>query len=185
MQDTSIQEMFSWMCKSADNFHQNHIVMLLMRPLHKHKDMACCKTYQVLSDRHFNNNITAWLTLSVLCLHESDQTQPKHLCTWARHSRGGAEDVFWMAVISIPLDPLWDIPCWFCTVFRFFLFASWSKAKAFDQDFQRIPLVLLASTLTGQWWSNDNYSSHLVSLELAPTASRTLRPRRKERFLDG
>lgn len=62
-----------------------------------------------------------------------------------------------------------------------FPFASWSKAKAFDQDFQRIPLVLLASKLTGQWWSNANYSSHLVSLDLAPTGSRTLRPRRKER----
>lgn len=74
----------------------------------------------------------------------------------------------------------------FALVFRFFLLLLRSKAKAFDQDFQRIPLVLLASALTGQWWSNDNYSSHLVSLELAPTGSRTLRPRRKgERFLDG
>lgn len=33
-----------------------------------------------------------------------------------------------------------------------------SKAKAFDGEFQKVPLVLLASVLTGRWQSNDNYS---------------------------
>lgn len=110
------------------------------------------------SDRHLNNN--TWL-------HDS-LSQSSALTDQIKHSPNTcAPDIntsrqrrsFWTAVISILLGSLWDIPPWFCTVFRFFPFASWSKAKAFDQDFQRIPLVLLASTLTGQWWSNDNYST--------------------------
>lgn len=60
-----------------------------------------------------------------------------------------------------------------------------SKAEAFDGEFQKVPLVLLASVLTGRWQSNDNYSSHSVSLELAPAANCALSPRRKEGFLEG
>lgn len=60
-----------------------------------------------------------------------------------------------------------------------------SKAEAFDGEFQKVPLVLLASVLTGRWQSNDNYSPHSVSLELAPAANCALSPRRKEGFLEG
>lgn len=137
--------------------------------------------------RYLCNNINAWLTPSVLCLCGLDQTQPKHLCWWHQHVTAEEELRMCSGWLSFAFSwglSLWDIPCWFCTVFRFFLLLHDQRPKLLIRTSKGSPLVLLASTLTGQWWSNDNYSSHLLSVELAPTASRTLRPRRK-RFLDG
>lgn len=59
----------------------------------------------------------------------SNTAQTPVLLTSTHHGRGGAEDVFSMAVISILLGSLWDIPRWFCTVFRFFLLLRDQRPK--------------------------------------------------------
>lgn len=104
---------------------------LVKRPSRERNVTTCRVANQVLSDRHFNNNIIAWLTLSspLLTLIRSNTAQTPVLLTSTHHGRGGAEDVFWMAVISILWGSLWDIPRWFCTVFRFFLLLHDQRPK--------------------------------------------------------
>lgn len=125
----------------------------------------------------FSDNMAAWLT--------SVQIKNQHLCTWHQHNecRGRHPDgchshsprlslghsSFVLHTVCHPPPP----------------FALRSKAEAFDGEFQKVPLVLLASALTGRWQSNDNYSPHSVSLELASAANCALSPRRKEGFLEG
>lgn len=89
----------------------------------------------------------------------------------------GAEDVIWTAVLPIPFDSLstFLVDIAHCLGLSPTLhphpLALRSKAEAFDREFQKVPLVLLASVLTGRWQSNDNYGPHSVSLELAPAAN--------------
>ena len=59
----------------------------------------------------------------------SNTAQTPVLLTSTHPGRGGAEDIFWMAVISILRSSLWDIPRWFCTVFRFFLLLHDQRPK--------------------------------------------------------
>lgn len=149
---------------------------------HFSRTRTCCvRRVQMGANRFsFNNNMAACLT--------GVQVKHQHLHTW--HQRG-AEDVIWTAVLPIPFDSLstFLVDIAHCLglspTLRPHPLALRSKAEAFDREFQKVPLVLLASVLTGRWQSNDNYGPHSVSLELAPAANCALSPRRKEGFLEG
>lgn len=71
-----------------------------------------------------------------------------------------------------------------CLGFSFLLLGD-QRPELLIRTSKGIPIVLLASTLTGQWRSNDNYSSHLVSLDLAPAASRNPQAKKKGEILGG
>lgn len=72
--------------------------------------------------------MTHSLTLLLTAIRSNTAQTPVPL-TSTHHGRGGAEDVFWMAVISIACGSLWDIPRWFCTLFRFFLLLHDQRPK--------------------------------------------------------
>lgn len=118
----------------------------------------------------FSNNMAAWLTNTCTSDIHTAGRRGRHLGSC--HSCS-----LWLSLgdSSLILHTVWVSPP----------LALRSKAEAFDGEFQKVPLVLLASVLTGRWQSNDNYSPHSVSLELAPAANCALSPRRKEGFLEG
>lgn len=91
----------------------------------KHEDAACCAAFQVPYHRQ-----TTSVQGDSLPVFRSNT----HLRWWHQHVT--AEEALrmasWMAVICILLCSLslfWDIPGWFCTVFRFFLLLHDQRLK--------------------------------------------------------
>lgn len=94
-------------------------------------------------------------SLSPLKLIRWNTAQTSVLFTSTRHGKGGASG--WL---SIPLDCLWDIPAWFCTVFRFFLLLH-DQRPAFlirtsKGSLHHCPVSVL----------NDNYRSMIITVQL-------------------